>query len=168
MATRATISLCSLLKSSSRGPTFVNSTRLSIRHLKTSTSCAGIQTQLPKAFFSDGSQLLSVWYRKLMWMRGCVRVYTTSSDGGDGGDGEKEDDEGSDSESEGSLGIELLPAAVQHAIAPVSIPENFPEVPMLAITRNPIFPRFVKMLEVSEHSTVCVPLGLNLWLSETN
>lgn len=88
-----------------------------------------------------------------MWMRGYVRVYSTSSEGSDGGDG-KEGDGGSDSESEGSLGIEILPASVQHAIAPVSIPDNFPEVPVLAITRNPIFPRFVKMLEVSEYSAV--------------
>ena len=51
---------------------------------------------------------------------------------------------------EGELGgLEMLPVARHHALAPVNIPDNFPEVPILPISRNPLFPRFVKMLEVS-------------------
>lgn len=40
----------------------------------------------------------------------------------------------------------------QHAIAPVSIPDIFPEVPVLPVSRNPIFPKFVKLLEVGQNS----------------
>ena len=77
------------------------------------------------------------------------------------GDGEGEGEEGEGDEKSVESGAESggeehedemsLEAIVpkQHAIAPVSVPDNFPEVPILAISRNPIFPRFVKMLEVS-------------------
>lgn len=80
-------------------------------------------------------------------MRGCVRLYSSSSEDGEADEsGEGVTDE---EEEGGALGIELLPPNQMHAIAPVSIPDNFPEVPVLAISRNPIFPRFVKILEVS-------------------
>ena len=36
----------------------------------------------------------------------------------------------------------------QQAIAPVSIPDIFPEVPLLPVSRHPVFPKFVKMIEV--------------------
>lgn len=48
---------------------------------------------------------------------------------------------------EGSLEL-LTPVVKQYALAPMSIPDRFPEVPVLPISRHPIFPRFVKMLEV--------------------
>lgn len=34
------------------------------------------------------------------------------------------------------------------ALSPVTVPDKFPNIPVLAIGRNPLFPRFVKMLEV--------------------
>ena len=39
-----------------------------------------------------------------------------------------------------------------HAITPITVPEFFPDVPVLTLSRNPLFPRFVKMLEVN-HKT---------------
>ncbi len=90
---------------------------------------------------------MSLWYKKLLTVSGGVRVcggvrVWSSSSSGDEGEGHDEDEGG-------ALGIELLPASKMHAIASVSIPDNFPEVPILAISRNPIFPRFVKILEVN-------------------
>ena len=92
---------------------------------------------------------------------GSGRRWYLATGGGDGegegeGKGEEEgvqsDGEGSDKEDqeeeEGqSLGLEMFTR--HHAIAPVSVPDNFPVVPVLPISRNPLFPRFVKMLEVS-------------------
>ena len=114
-------------------------------------------------------QCVSHWFpRPAIWPRfGSRRHYAASngkeSDGegeSEGGQGEEKegeqtdsDGEGSDStaEGEGELGgLEMLPVARHHAIAPVNIPDNFPEVPILPISRNPLFPRFVKMLEVSQ------------------
>ena len=34
------------------------------------------------------------------------------------------------------------------ALAQVVVPDVFPEVPLLPVHRNPVFPRFVKMMEV--------------------
>ena len=34
------------------------------------------------------------------------------------------------------------------ALAQIGVPDNFPEVPILPVLRNPIFPKFVKLIEV--------------------
>ncbi len=97
------------------------------------------------------------------YIRLATRLYTSSNgdsrdSDGDGGEnkekegkGEKleEDAEGKE-EGEGfeTSDLELLPVPRHHAIAPVNIPDYFPEIPLLPLSRNPIFPRFVKMLEV--------------------
>ena len=41
-----------------------------------------------------------------------------------------------------------LDTPISQALAPLNIPDKFPDVPVLAVGRNPLFPRFVKMLEV--------------------
>ena len=104
------------------------------------------------------------------------RYYVTSGEGGgekeggseedDAEEGEKKEENTSEEEGEAEkdygddgehLGLEMLPVARHHAIAPVNIPEDFPEVPVLPVSRNPVFPRFVKMLEVSFLHTKCDP-----------
>ena len=78
----------------------------------------------------------------------------SSSSGGDEGEGGEEKPAGEEQEStgDGSLGL-MTPIVKQYALAPMSIPDRFPEVPVLPISRHPIFPRFVKMLEVCLHRT---------------
>lgn len=78
--------------------------------------------------------------------------YSTSSSGGgeEGENGEEESEEGEGSEKEGDIIQGSLHQ--QYALAPVAIPDIFPEVPVLPISRNPIFPKFVKLLEVSGYS----------------
>lgn len=97
-----------------------------------------------------------------------ARRFLANSNGG-GSDG-KEDSEAAKKEKSGeeespkdeeaddsdSLGLEILPAARHHAIAPVNPPENLPEVPILPLSRNPLFPRFVKMLEVYIEKVLCM------------
>lgn len=34
------------------------------------------------------------------------------------------------------------------ALTPLVVPEVFPNVPVIAVSRNPVFPRFVKIIEV--------------------
>jgi hypothetical protein len=40
----------------------------------------------------------------------------------------------------------LMPT--MNALAPIQIPDFFPKVPLIAVSRNPLFPRFIKMIEV--------------------
>lgn len=70
------------------------------------------------------------------------------------GEGKTQEDSIEDLEGGESMGLDMLR---HHAIAPINIPDEFPEVPVLPITRNPVFPRFVKMLEVS------ISQGQGMW-----
>lgn len=47
---------------------------------------------------------------------------------------------------EDKAGVKVDPA--QGVLAQVMVPDVFPEVPVLPVHRNPVFPRFVKMMEV--------------------
>ena len=72
---------------------------------------------------------------------------SSSSGGGDGDDNKNREpnDEIKDANSQ------TLPLPSLVALAPIQIPENFPKVPLVAISRNPLFPNFIKMLEVCYH-----------------
>lgn len=63
-----------------------------------------------------------------------VRLYSTASKS----DPPEEDPEGKD---ETPLFSSQLPATV-------AVPEVWPQVPVIAINRNPVFPRFIKLIEV--------------------
>ena len=101
--------------------------------------------------------VLGQWCRGPGWRQGGVCRYCSELNGGEGeGEGEESGAESGGEESDvDEMSLEAInPISHQHAIASVAIPDNLPEVPVLAVTRNPIFPKFVKMLEVSvtEHS----------------
>lgn len=88
------------------------------------------------------SRLLGAWYAKISWRggwRGGGRCFSSSS-----AEGEDSEDEAEEERERDEVNVE------QSALAALSIPDSFPEVPILAITRNPIFPKFVKMLEVTD------------------
>ncbi|XP_077187935.1 lon protease homolog, mitochondrial [Paroedura picta] len=40
------------------------------------------------------------------------------------------------------------------ALAPLMVPEHVPHVPLVAVTRNPVFPRFIKIIEVKNKKLV--------------
>lgn len=65
--------------------------------------------------------------------------------GGDaleGGGGGGEDGSGGGGADAGGAG------PVMTALTPLLVPEHFPNVPLIAVTRNPVFPRFIKIIEV--------------------
>uniref|UniRef100_G1U2E4 Lon N-terminal domain-containing protein n=1 Tax=Oryctolagus cuniculus TaxID=9986 RepID=G1U2E4_RABIT len=43
------------------------------------------------------------------------------------------------------------------ALTPMTVPDVFPHLPLVAITRNPVFPRFIKIIEVLRRP--CPPLA---------
>ena len=91
------------------------------------------------------------WARGSRYNGGHTYCYSTSSSDGGGEEGEEgeESEESGELEEEGTDGQRGMHQT--YALAPVSIPDVFPEVPVLPISRNPIFPKFVKMLEVRVH-----------------
>jgi Lon-like ATP-dependent protease len=75
----------------------------------------------------------------------CWFFFSASSTGSSGDDGD--DDDGEDVIIEDKVG-DTSADPEYGALAPVMVPEVFPRVPLLCVHRNPVFPRFVKMLEV--------------------
>ena len=99
-----------------------------------------------------------VKHRQPFWHHLAVfRAYSSSSGADEGGEEDGDEKKSEDEQdSDGEEGLSLLaPIVKQYAVAPVTIPDKFPEVPVLPITRNPIFPRFVKMLEVCRFVKAC-------------
>lgn len=74
---------------------------------------------------------------------------SAGSSGNDGDDSNGGDDDGPEVIIEDKVG-DTDADAVHSALAPVMVPEVFPRVPLLCVHRNPVFPRFVKMLEISD------------------
>ncbi|RNA10263.1 lon protease mitochondrial isoform X2 [Brachionus plicatilis] len=69
---------------------------------------------------------------------------------------EKKDDEPKDNEqpveNQNQDPPNLLPIPSLVALAPLQVPEFLPKVPLVAVARNPLFPNFIKMLEISDKS----------------
>ncbi|XP_034387164.1 lon protease homolog, mitochondrial [Cyclopterus lumpus] len=70
------------------------------------------------------------------------RVGNAGFSGQDGGDSAGSGGE----ESGGDGGVPYGPQMT--ALTPMMVPEVFPNVPLIAVSRNPVFPRFIKIIEV--------------------
>jgi hypothetical protein len=85
-----------------------------------------------------------------------VRAFSTSGDGSSSSDdswASSSNNESSDgSSSDEGPGVpdggesDLTPPLV--ALSPMTVPEVWPRVPVIAVRRHPLFPRFIKMIEV--------------------
>ncbi|GBL95773.1 Lon protease, mitochondrial [Araneus ventricosus] len=71
---------------------------------------------------------------------------SSSSDGGDG-------NEDSETEPELEPPPQYTPPHMG-ALTPMTVPDVWPVVPVLAVSRNPVFPKFIKILEISDPSLV--------------
>uniref|UniRef100_A0A671MW03 Lon protease homolog, mitochondrial n=1 Tax=Sinocyclocheilus anshuiensis TaxID=1608454 RepID=A0A671MW03_9TELE len=84
---------------------------------------------------------------------GCQRRFLFGSKGsGFSGEDGGESSAGSagDEESGGDEGPYTPPPPQMTALTPMLVPELFPNVPLVAVNRNPVFPRFIKIIEVTE------------------
>ncbi|XP_038632439.1 lon protease homolog, mitochondrial [Scyliorhinus canicula] len=72
--------------------------------------------------------------------------FSEKSSGGSvhSGDDGVEDGAGNGGGGEGAAGM----APAMTALSPMIVPDVFPNVPLIAVTRNPVFPRFIKIVEV--------------------
>lgn len=67
----------------------------------------------------------------------------TGFSGEDGGESQ-----GSGGEESGGDGGVPYNGPQMTALTPMMVPEVFPNVPLIAVSRNPVFPRFIKIIEV--------------------
>ncbi|XP_073442422.1 lon protease homolog, mitochondrial isoform X2 [Dendrobates tinctorius] len=72
---------------------------------------------------------------------------------GDHSSGAFSGDDGGSSGEDGGVAEE---APVVTALTPLLVPDVFPNVPVIAVSRNPVFPRFVKILEVKNPNLVAL------------
>ncbi|GAB1607388.1 lon protease homolog, mitochondrial-like [Argonauta hians] len=81
---------------------------------------------------------------------GNIRMFSSSSSSsGDDGSENAVKDETNEPEGEEGTFSNLGPGGFGMALTTLSVPDVFPKVPIIAVTRNPVFPRFVKMIEVT-------------------
>lgn len=80
-------------------------------------------------------------------------AYYSSLSSGQSSDGDGENDSDSEKDDpEPEIVADDPPPSTNYpmsALTTMSVPDVFPNVPVIAIGRNPVFPRFVKMIEVS-------------------
>lgn len=72
----------------------------------------------------------------------------SSGDSGAPAGGESAGGSGGDDGNYQEPPIPEAPETVSVSLTPVTVPEYFPIVPVIAVKRNPLFPRFVKLVEV--------------------
>ncbi|XP_049981206.1 lon protease homolog, mitochondrial [Alexandromys fortis] len=70
--------------------------------------------------------------------------------GGGGGGGDETSEGGAEDGATAGGGD----GPVVTALAPMTVPDVFPHLPLIAITRNPVFPRFIKIVEVKNKKLV--------------
>ncbi|XP_001376069.1 lon protease homolog, mitochondrial isoform X1 [Monodelphis domestica] len=96
-----------------------------------------------------GAQSVGAW--RGLWDEASNRgggAYNTGGD--DSPEGGAEDGAGAS----GSAGGGGAEGPVMTALTPMMIPEVFPHLPLIAVTRNPVFPRFIKIIEVKNKKLV--------------
>uniref|UniRef100_A0A673CSV9 Lon protease homolog, mitochondrial n=1 Tax=Sphaeramia orbicularis TaxID=375764 RepID=A0A673CSV9_9TELE len=92
------------------------------------------RTQAPRFYTGSGTP-----------QKTCTDI-TTSGAGFSGEDGA--DSAGSGGEESGGDGGGAFSGPQMTALTPMMVPEVFPNVPLIAVNRNPVFPRFIKIIEV--------------------
>ncbi|XP_058494763.1 lon protease homolog, mitochondrial [Solea solea] len=173
----ACVKMLSAARQLHRNPALVSKVRWTCWN-RTSTNDTGVLRSLqPSRFYTStgtklGSTAMTAGYRMTVrphrWMRvGAVsraqtealtpkpRVYMiqdrmfgnrASGAGFSGEDGA--DSAGSGGEESGGDGGVPYPGPQMTALTPMMVPEVFPNVPLIAVSRNPVFPRFIKIIEV--------------------
>jgi len=84
-----------------------------------------------------------------------TRLYSSQSSSNDGGDDDvKKPDANDIDEVDAQPILKANMPPTGGALSAMSVPENFPNIPIIAVNRNPVYPRFVKMIEVKDPKLV--------------
>ena len=120
--------------SSSSGPVFCRSTAEKFARWPVS-SATSLMTQSSRN-----------WRQVRAFSSGAGDEFSSSSSSSDGDEGEGGGSEDGSPVPDVTVGGDLPPSMV--ALSPMTVPEVWPRVPVIAVRRHPLFPRFIKMIEV--------------------
>ena len=118
-----------------------SSVSLLSKHLPT-PSLFGFALKVKNASRLDHARLLS----SMSSSGGGGEKSSGNGDGEEGGSAEEQAEAAADDDVSQSEPMNPL----MGALSTMNVPEIFPKVPVIAVGRNPVFPRFVKMLEVQQ------------------
>ena len=119
-----------------------------VRNNSNSCKCL-ISSPLQCSGHFSGSSPLNNW----------SRLFCSASDDSGISDGsesdatsQNSDDDGSDSEPEiiQDTGPDFTTQTPIAALSTMTVPDEWPNVPVIAVKRHPVFPRFIKMIEVKK------------------
>ncbi|XP_049732470.1 lon protease homolog, mitochondrial isoform X3 [Elephas maximus indicus] len=115
------------------------------------------------AWLSKGRRVCDASHSWTLWGRGPVAtgqwrgLWEGSNRGGSGAfSGSEDSSEGGAEDGAGGAGGSAGggEGPVITALTPMMIPDVFPHLPLIAVTRNPVFPRFIKIIEVKNKKLV--------------
>jgi len=104
---------------------------------------------MTKLHFGEGRALYNSSFGSRYYSSQASNGDSASSSGGENGN-----NDGDGKSNTAAPEAETVEFGRQTAIAPMNVPEVFPYVPVIAVKRNPVFPRFIKMIEVSDPALV--------------
>nr|CAB3263468.1 lon protease homolog, mitochondrial [Phallusia mammillata] len=101
------------------------------------------------------------------WSKYPQRYYSSNAASSGAGDGDDDGDphDGKDDEANASVNIEddtvtvkrpeivytgVEPNLHSGALSTLTVPDNFPNVPIIPVSRNPVYPKFLKMVEIKD------------------
>ena len=127
--------------------------KLNSNRTSNTTSRTRILRQLNTSCSSHGNKLLcNTKYQARTFSTGTGSGARSSNHGSSNaaasGAGGEDDGSGSGDEAQPGTPGQQEPTFQTTALAPLTVPEVFPNVPIIAVRRNPVFPRFIKMVEV--------------------
>jgi hypothetical protein len=76
---------------------------------------------------------------------------SSSNDGKSSSNNNNDDEDGGNENPDSKVSIVLQPG---NPLMPVEVPENYPIVPLIPVSRHPLFPKFIKMLEITNKDLV--------------
>ena len=108
--------------------------------------------------FSGGQDVLPRGYPHIIPSRAYGSQGSGAAFSGDNG-GESSGSGGEESGGDGSMPYN---EAQMTALTPMMVPDVFPNVPLIAVSRNPVFPRFIKIIEVGMAFSSCAVILLEV------
>ena len=123
--------------------------RILTRHLMNTKTLSFVR-QVPSVYFTGGERTSYVSLQRNGNLT-MYRSYCSQKNRDDDDDGKNSPDKKEPVVEEVSPEYEnKMPPSTTLLPATITIPDEWPQVPCIAVSKNPVFPRFIKIIEVSD------------------